>query len=85
MRENLVDSVLHSEEGHAIPGLASLAGAAGAVVLAIGAANDSGATTVIGGIVLAGGFLAYTVLNHMGVDYDMFGRLEKLEGKDPPA
>jgi uncharacterized membrane protein YebE (DUF533 family) len=85
MKSTLLESIREGEEGHAIPGLASLAGAAGAVVLAIGAANDSGATTVIGGILLAAGFLAYTLLDHMNVDYNIFGRLEKLEGKDRPG
>jgi hypothetical protein len=83
MREHLARA--HDDEaGHAVPGLASLVGAAGAVVLGIGAANDSGAIAVIGGIVLAVGFLAYTLLDHMNVDYNVFGRLEKLEGKDRP-
>jgi uncharacterized membrane protein YebE (DUF533 family) len=85
MRTKLVELAREGEDGHAIPGLASLVGAAGAVVLGIGAANDSGATAVIGGILLAVGFLAYTLLDHMNVDYNIFGRLEKLEGKDRPG
>lgn len=53
----------------------------GAIVLAIGAANDSGVTTIIGGIVLAVGILAASLGEHMVVDYDLYGRIEKLEGK----
>jgi hypothetical protein len=71
----------HEEEGHATPAVAALAGAAGAIVLGIGAANDSGALAVIGGIVTGVGFLAASLLEHVKVDYNIFGRLENLEGK----
>jgi hypothetical protein len=73
---------LNREEGHAGPGLAMLVAAAGAVILGIGAAGDDlGWLAVVGGIVLAVGIAAESLLNHMQVDYDIFGRLEKLEGK----
>ena len=72
-------ALLHSEEGHAItlPGI--LLGGAGAIVLAVGAANDSGLVAIIGGVVLAIGLLATSVLAHMGIEYDIYERLNKLE------
>lgn len=76
-----INQTIKSEEGHAQPGIATLIGAAGAILLAIGAANDTGVLTIIGGIVLAVGLVAAPVVQHMIVDYDVFGRLEKLEKK----
>ena len=71
-----------SEEGH----MSALAGAvvagAGAIVLAIGATNGSDASIITGGIVMAVGFVGGAIFNHQGVDYDIFGRLEKLEKDD---
>ena len=71
--------LLNSEEGHAItlPGI--LLGGAGAIVLAVGAANDSGLVAIIGGVVLAVGLLATSILAHMGIEYDIYERLNKLE------
>ena len=71
--------MLQSEEGHAITVPGILLGGAGAIVLAVGAANDNGLTTIIGGVVLAVGLLAASLLNHIGVEYGMFERLNKLE------
>jgi hypothetical protein len=60
----------------------SLVAAVGAVLLGIGAAaDDMGWLAITGGIVLAVGIVAEGLLAHMQVDYDIFGRLEKLEGK----
>ncbi|MCA9821519.1 MAG: hypothetical protein KC482_13450 [Dehalococcoidia bacterium] len=70
------------EEGHAAPAIAALAAGIGGVVLGIGAANDSGVTAVIGGIVLGVGILAFSLADHIMVDYGMYDRLEKLEGKE---
>ncbi len=72
--------VTEEEDGHALPAVGALAGSIGAIVLAIGAANDSGVTAVVGGILLAAGLMAASLLDHMFVEYDIFGRLEKLEG-----
>jgi len=69
------------EEGHAMTVPPLLAAAAGAIVLAIGAANDSGVTAIIGGIVLALGIVAVPVVTHMVVDWDLYARIEKLEDK----
>ena len=49
------------------------------MLLGIGAASDMGWLSVVGGIVLAVGVLGGSVLDHMVVEYDIFGRLEKLE------
>ena len=75
-------STLRREEGHAGPGIASLVAGAGAVLLGIGAAGDDlGWLAVVGGIVLGVGVIAALVLDHMQVEYNIFERLEKLEGK----
>ena len=73
--------IAHGEEGHAQTLPAMLGAGAGAIILAIGAANDSGITTIVGGIVLAIGIIATSVSAHMFVDYDLYARIEKLEGK----
>ena len=67
------------ERGHAAPLAPSLAGAAGAVVLAIGVAADSDVAAVIGGVVLALGLLATTLVYHVTVDYGIYKRLDDLE------
>ena len=72
---------LGREEGHAQPLGGIVIGAAGAILLAIGAANDSGVLAIIGGIVLAVGLLATSVISHMSVEYDIYRRLESLEKK----
>jgi hypothetical protein len=84
MNDRLDDAAAGGEEGHAVPALGALVGAIGAVVLGIGAANDSGATAIAGGIVLAVGVLVASVADHMMVEYGIYDRLEKLEGKDKP-
>ena len=73
--------MLNGEEGHGITLPGTLLGGAGAILLAIGAANDSGALAIIGGIVLAVGMLVYSLLAHMGIDYGIYGRLDELEKK----
>ena len=67
------------ERGHAAPLVPALAGAAGAIVLAIGVASDSDVAAIIGGIVLAVGLLATVVVSHMAVDYGIYSRLDNLE------
>ena len=74
-------AVHQNEEGHALPGVASLVGAVGAILLGIGAANDSGGLAIAGGILAGVGFLAASLLEHVKVDYNIFGRLESLEKK----
>ena len=67
------------EQGHAAPLIHSLAGAVGAIVLAIGVSADSDVAAIIGGVALAVGLLATTVLSHMAIDYGVYSRLDKLE------
>ena len=81
----MLRSVLRSindERGHAqtLPG--TLVAAVGAVLLGIGAAaDDMGWLAITGGIMLAAGIAAVGALHHVFVDYDIYGRLEKLEKK----
>ena len=75
------DIVENGEEGHGMPLVGALIGAAGAILLAIGAANDTGALAIIGGIVLAVGLFAALIIQHMTVEYGIFGRLDELEKK----
>ncbi len=82
MRQMILNAIFRGEDGHAgtLPGV--LAAAAGAVILGIGAAaDDMGWLAIAGGIVLAVGLVGMALLDHMIVDYDMYARLEKLEGK----
>ena len=70
---------LNSEEGHAITLPGTLAGMVGAVLLAVGAVNNQDVLTIIGAVVLAVGLLATSLLQHMGVEYEIYGRLDKIE------
>ncbi len=81
IRTNAKPLVRRGEDGHvgSVPGL--VIGAAGAIALGIGAAAEQGWLAIVGGVVLAVGIFAASVLNHMKVDYDIFARLEKLEKK----
>ena len=79
--DRMRDFIEHGEEGHGMPLVGVLIGAVGAIVLAIGAANDTGALAITGGIVLAVGLLATLVIQHMTVEYGIYDRLEKLEKK----
>ena len=81
MSNNRTSQVHDDELGHAgtLPGL--VIGAGGAIALGIGAAADQGWLAIVGGVVLAVGFVAAAVLNHMKVEYDIFARLDKLEKK----
>ena len=76
-----IREALNGEEGHAITLPGTLLSGAGAILLAIGAANDSGVLAIIGGVVLAVGLLAASLLAHMGIEYGIFGRLDELEKK----
>lgn len=73
------DLIVNGEDGHAPPLIGVLIGGAGAILLAVGSANDSGVLAIVGGIVLAVGLFAAAVLNHTTVEYDIYARLDKLE------
>jgi len=74
-------AALRDERGHAGPIPGTLVGAAGAVALGIGAANDTGWLAITGGIVLAVGLAVTLLLNHALVEYEFYRRLEDLEKK----
>ena len=76
-----LSGLLNDETGHAVPALGALIGAAGVIALGIGAANDTGWLAIAGGIVGGLGLFAAALLDHTKVDYDIFARLESLEGK----
>lgn len=77
----LLSRLLHEEHGHAGPFPGVFAAAAGAVLLGIGAANDTGWLAITGGIVVAVGLLVMALLNHALVEYEFYRRLDTLEGK----
>lgn len=77
MIRKFIAAVHNDEEGHAAPFIGALAAAAGVIVLAIGAASDSDVTIIIGGIVGGVGLLAYNVLHHVTVDWEMYRRTTK--------
>lgn len=79
VRRILAKIVSEGEEGHGAPLPGALIGGAGAILLAIGAANDTGALAIAGGIVLAVGLMAMMVLNHMTIEYGIFKRLDDIE------
>jgi len=81
MLGKLTEALVRGQEGHAVAGIAALIPAAGAVLLTIGAAGDTDWLIWVGGIVLAVGVVAANLAEHMGVDYGIFDRLTKLEGK----
>jgi len=67
------------EQGHIAVAVPGLVAAIGAVVLGIGASEDSGAAAIIGGIVLGVGVMGAGVVRHRNIDYEVYERLEKLE------
>jgi hypothetical protein len=72
---------LHEDEsGHNAPFGAMLLGVAAAVALTWGVVGDIDWLTIVGGVALGLGMLATTSLTHMEVDYNVFQRLEALEG-----
>ncbi len=79
MKFRTIIRMLNEEMGHAVALPGVLLGGAGAILLAIGAANDSGLLAIIGGVVLAVGLLAASLLAHVGIEYGIFGRLDELE------
>ncbi|MCS7294810.1 MAG: hypothetical protein RMK15_02575 [Chloroflexota bacterium] len=68
---------LQRESGHALPVLAALVAAAGAILLGIGAANDSGVLAIVGGIVAGVGVIAHELVRHVTIDYEFFRRTSK--------
>ena len=81
MLRSVLASIHGSEEGHIAPAVGTLAGGAGAIVLAIGAANDNGLVAIIGGIALAVGIFGVGAGHHRTIDTDLYKHIDKLEGK----
>jgi hypothetical protein len=81
MLKRIIDGLVRGEEGHATPAIGTLIGAAGAILLTVGATGDTDWLAWVGGVVLAVGIIAAGLLQHTTVDYEMYARLEKLEGK----
>ena len=82
MRRRALQRLARDEAGHAAPAASSLGATIGAILLAAGAASGEDVITIIGGVALGLGILLGEVLGHMQVDYDIFSRLNRLEGKD---
>lgn len=80
-RASRIGALLRTEDGHAEPGIAALIPAAGAILLGVGAANDTGWLAIVGSIVLALGLVGTLLVNHVTVEYGIFGRLDALEGE----
>ena len=76
---HLLRQVRDEEQGHVAIAVPSLVAGIGAIVLGIGAAADSGAVDIIGGIILAVGVMGAGPVRHRGVDYEIYERLGKLE------
>jgi hypothetical protein len=73
---------IHTEEdGHAGPFLASVVAGVGAILLAIGAAAGTGWLAIVGGIVLAVGFVGYDTVHHFMLDRDFYGRIDELSDR----
>ncbi len=79
LSSRLKEMATAGESGHAAPLIGTLPGGAGAILLAIGAANDSGALAIAGGIVLAVALTVTALLNHVGVEYEIYRRLDEIE------
>lgn len=78
----LIRNLIHegrNEDGHAPPALLAVVGAAGAIALGIGAAEDSSIVAIIGGVVLGVGVLGGSVAEHLMIDYEVYKRLDDLE------
>lgn len=76
----LIKRLHEDDSGHAQPFVGLVLGVPGAIVLTVGTIGEWDIVTAIGGAALAVGLFAATSLTHMGVDYKVFERLDKLEG-----
>jgi hypothetical protein len=72
---------LHDERGHAMVSFPSLISAIAAIALGVGAAGDTDWLTIGSGIVLGVSLFLGGVARHRGIDYDVYTRLDKVEGK----
>ncbi|MEE8421432.1 MAG: hypothetical protein V3S31_01500 [Dehalococcoidia bacterium] len=72
--------LLTEESGHMVIAATGLVGAAGAILLAVGVTGDTDVLVWIGGGVMAVAFLNGSIREHQLVDYEIFARLDELEG-----
>lgn len=70
-----------AEEGHAVGLVGPMMAAAGAILLGIGAAQGREKLDVIGGIVIAVGILAGSLIQHTRIEYPIYHRLDDIEKK----
>ncbi|MCC6959249.1 MAG: hypothetical protein IT301_05330 [Dehalococcoidia bacterium] len=70
-----------NEAGHVWASGPALLGAAGAIALGFGAANDTGWLAITGGIACGIGILAGSLLHHARFDWQTWKRLDDLEKK----
>ena len=71
---------LHGDEdGHTAP-LVVVGAGLGAALLSAGAAAGEDVLTIVGGVVLTVGLIAGSMLTHTRMDYEVYDRLNKLEG-----
>jgi hypothetical protein len=68
------------EDGHLVVGVTGLLGAAGAIVLAVGATIDIDVLVWAGAVVVAAGSINGTFREHTQVTYSILDRLDRLEG-----
>jgi hypothetical protein len=78
---SLVSGLHSNEEGHALPAVGALIAGIGIVLLGFGAANANDALCIAGGFIGGLGVIAAALLNHRGVDYELYDRIGKLENK----
>ena len=74
-------ALANEEDGHGAPLVGVLISGVGTVALGIGAANGTGWIAIAGGIAAFLGLGVSSVLAHLTIDYDIYRRLDKLEGK----
>jgi hypothetical protein len=67
------------EDGHIGVALPGLVAGIGALALACGAADGPDWVAYLGGVLLGLGIVASGVARHRTIDYEIYGRLEKLE------
>jgi hypothetical protein len=73
--------LIYDEQGHAMVGFPSLISAIAAIALGVGAAGDTDWLTIGSGIFLGVSLFLGGVARHRGIDYDVYSRLDKVEGK----
>ena len=76
-----ISRLRRNEAGHAMVGFASLISAISAITLGVGAAGDTDWLTIGSGIVLGISLFLGGVARHRGIDYEVYTRLDKVEGK----